>query len=65
MNNSHTERELANHEVRLENLESVVSEQTKTLKSVENKITWLGGVIATLLFLSTPQGVSIWKTIVG
>lgn len=59
------ERELANHEVRLENLEAIVNEQTKTLKSVEKKITYIGGVIATLMFLSTPQGEAIWKNIVG
>lgn len=58
-------RELANHAVRLETLETIVREQTKTLKSVETKITWLGGVIATLMFLNTPQGESIWKNIVG
>lgn len=58
-------RELANHEVRIESTEKILSEQTAVLKSIERKFTWGGGVVAALVFLMTPMGISIWKLLTG
>ena len=58
-------RELANHEVRIDNTEKILSEQTKVLKSIERKFTWGGGVVAALVFLMTPLGITIWNKLMG
>jgi hypothetical protein len=58
-------RELANHEVRIDNTEKILREQTNVLRSIEKKFTWGGGVLATLVFLNTPIGISLWSVITG
>lgn len=58
-------RELANHEVRIDNTEKILSKQTKVLESIERKFTWGGGVVAALVFLMTPLGITIWNKLIG
>lgn len=58
-------RELANHEVRIDNTEKILGEQTKVLRSIERKFTWGGGVVAVLVFLMTPMGNTIWSKLMG
>lgn len=58
-------RELANHEVRIDNTEKILGEQTKVLRSIERKFTWGGGVVAVLVFLMTPMGTTIWSKLTG
>lgn len=58
-------RELANHEVRIEVLEVLVTEQTRVMKKIDNKIAWMGGIISCLMFLMTPLGISLWNKLIG
>lgn len=58
-------RELANHEVRIEVLEVLVTEQTRVMTKIDKKIAWLGGIISCLIFLMTPMGISLWQKLVG
>lgn len=58
-------RELANHEVRIDNTEKILGEQTKVLRAIERKFTWGGGVVAALMFLSTPIGETIWQRVLN
>ena len=58
-------RELANHEVRIEVLEVLVSNQTHVMNKIDRKIAWIGGIIACLLFLLTPVGITLWNKVIG
>lgn len=58
-------RELANHEVRIEVLEVLVTEQTRVMKKIDNKIAWTGGIISCLMFLMTPLGIDLWNKLTG
>lgn len=58
-------RELANHEVRIEVLEVLVTEQTRVMKKIDNKIAWVGGIVSCLMFLMTPLGINLWNKLIG
>lgn len=58
-------RELANHEVRIEVLEVLVTEQTHVMRKIDKKIAWVGGIISCLMFLMTPLGTSLWNKLIG
>lgn len=57
-------RELAEHEVRLTLVEKIVNKQTVVLDKLNSKLSWVGGIIAALMFLMTPQGAALWSLLI-